>query len=257
MPITSRLNSLPNHLFDNLGICADLLLVFCEQNLDTHKYNPKSTHNTVQITQHLTSTYKSGSRTLKRSKNLDTRTPSTRKAPIGDERYVLFRGAAHRISTAVNEGFYLEAITLIESILAERLEKRAQYLYKTLSIKSKEINKVKDGFQCLGPLIIAINKHERSQDVLMALKEIDAWRESRNRALHEMVKIGSLTRDPWQERIDEARKIAVNGITVLLKYDKIDRDQGHSNIEHPVRSATCPDALFEIGQEDCKYCSEG
>lgn len=43
---------------------------------------------------------------------------------VGLERYKLYKSAFSRINKAIKEEYYLEAITLVESILADRLESR-------------------------------------------------------------------------------------------------------------------------------------
>jgi hypothetical protein len=67
---------------------------------------------------------------------------------LGTDRYRLFRSAAQQIKAAMDAGYYLEATTLVESILAERLEKRAQFLHQRPDLESKsKLDGIKDGFQ--------------------------------------------------------------------------------------------------------------
>jgi hypothetical protein len=99
---------------------------------------------------------------------------------VGMSRYQLYRKAWERIESATEAGYYLEAIALLESILTDRLESRASYLTRG-----------NEGYRNLGPLIRALRRHENVADFRPIIEQIDAWRERRNEALHEMVKFQS------------------------------------------------------------------
>lgn len=102
--------------------------------------------------------------------------PGTR---VGDARYHLYREAFAHANRAIEERFYLEAITVTESLLADRLESRASYLLK------------RDfGFKTLENLIRKLSEIETDQTLKDIInKDVVSWKASRNRALHEMAKL--------------------------------------------------------------------
>jgi hypothetical protein len=174
---------------------------------------------------------------------------------VGDTRYQLIRSAARRISQAIKKGYWLEAVTLVESMLTERLEKRAQYLHDHLGQPTaSSLAKVKDGFANLGPLIIALKDKEPDHELQAVLKQVDQWRSARNIAVHEMAKFGTGARQPWDDRMERARQIAKDGIGALVAYDRAERRVCHEGRKRRQASATYPDALGPIGQEICRYC---
>lgn len=95
----------------------------------------------------------------------------------GTHRYRLYKAAFTRVKEAMRAGYHLEAITLLESLLSDRMESRLSHVTQT-----------NVGFQNLGKLIAQMRKHDAGGPFLGVLGEIDGWRELRNRALHELVK---------------------------------------------------------------------
>lgn len=174
---------------------------------------------------------------------------------VGASRYRLIRSAAQRISDAIDAGYWLEAVTLVESILTERLEKRAQYLHKhSGDAAPKKLVNVKDGFANLGPLISALKENEADQELREMLDRVDDWREARNIAVHQMAKFGTGAQALWNDRLKTARQTAEDGVGVLLDYDKAETRVSHEARKKLHSSATCPDALGPLGQETCTYC---
>lgn len=128
-----------------------------------------------------------------------TRTPSGQAGP---SRQQLWRAAKGRMRRALEEGFYLEAIALQESMIADRLE---------------SLLDGGDGIrmQTLGRLIsAATGLLDRS-----TLAAIDEWRNDRNAALHQMVKHGEGFDHGWRERIAYAHLVALRGIRVIQVTD--------------------------------------
>lgn len=173
---------------------------------------------------------------------------------LGSNRYKLIKSAAERISKAVEAGYPLEAVALIESVLADRLEKRAQYLHRSSRNPSSALVEVKDGFANLGPLISALKKEEPDPELRAALDRVNEWRKGRNLIMHQMAKIGTGALESWDDRLKSARQIAQDGIEVLCAYDKAERRVCHEGRKRAGSSATCPDALVPIGQEPCSHC---
>lgn len=139
-----------------------------------------------------------------------SRAVATPGSPAATQRYHLYRMAYGRISEAMDAGFYLEAITLIESIATDRLESRLSFLTGT-----------NRGFENLGPLITSMRKHEQDP-ALRALvdKDLDAWREMRNASLHEMPKLAAGDSSTWEDRTLFLSIVAIEGLDILRQLSK-------------------------------------
>ena len=114
-------------------------------------------------------------------------------AGVGMTRYQLYRKAWGRVESATEAGYYLEAITLLESILTDRLESRASYLTGR-----------NEGYQNLGPLIHTLRQHESIADFRPIIDRIDAWRERRNEAVSKR-RASYLGGEGWAAATDRAR----------------------------------------------------
>ena len=145
---------------------------------------------------------------------------------VGMERYLLFKEGYRRISDAIQHAYYLEAITLIESMLADRLESRCG-----------ELTNQPQHFQMLGNLISGLRKVEHDDLLNKIMKqEIDSWREDRNHAVHEMMKIQSGKSDNWLTRQRKLKKIASAGLKTLRKYDSKLKKVRRSNAANDLSS---------------------
>jgi len=128
---------------------------------------------------------------------------------VGFERYELFKEGYRRISDAQEHSYFLEAITLIESMLSDRLESRLG-----------ELTNADQPFQNLGGLLKRLSDVE--QDVVLASimqDRIDPWRIERNFAIHEMMKIQSGKNEAWGKRQQRVKRIASDGLAILRAFD--------------------------------------
>ena len=150
---------------------------------------------------------------------------------VGMTRYQLYRSAWKRIDAASRDGYHLEAITLLESILTDRMESRASYL------AGENV-----GLQNLGPLIQSLKKVETQPEFRAILEEIDAWRILRNEAVHEMVKFRPGESPTWQQKVGPLSRIVREGKRVLRAYDAIDKQERRRNGARP--AATEPAAFY-------------
>ena len=122
----------------------------------------------------------------------------------------MYRAAYARINEATKAGFHLEAITIIESIVSDRLESRLTH------ILGHDFS-----FQNLGSLIIKARQTEKDQ-ILLGLvdKDLDNWRKARNKALHEMAKIAVGDTSTWSDRVAGLVPISKDGLALLRTIDK-------------------------------------
>ena len=131
------------------------------------------------------------------------------KTLVGKHRYVIYLNAYKRISEAVEAGFYLEAVTLIESLLADRLESRLSY------VKGEEFS-----FKTLDRIVNSAKGEP--DDILRKIVQTDVtnWKDQRNKALHEMAKIEDGDWSLWENRYAKLNKITTNGMSILRSVDK-------------------------------------
>jgi hypothetical protein len=138
-----------------------------------------------------------------RAKNL----PENR---VGMQRHDIYKQAYNHINRAMNEGFYLESITLIESMISDRLESRLSQILET-----------DFSFKTLGDLI---DQSKRSEtDVILrdlVINDLNEWRRKRNNSIHEMVKVETGDISSWENRIQGLTSIATKGLFLLKKIAK-------------------------------------
>ena len=111
---------------------------------------------------------------LKSSKPKNLNTGNTNK-------YLSYKEAWTRIKLAQEEGFYLEAVTIVESIISDRL---ISYLVGIGKIKSTPNDRtsfeklIKNWQSCL----------ENQPEVAILIERINKWKIARNQLIHGMVK---------------------------------------------------------------------
>lgn len=176
---------------------------------------------------------------------------------VGTTRYTLLRSVAIRIREAMSAGFYLEATTLLESLITERLEKRVQWLHQNLGEpqgSTDALTKLKDGFQTVCRLVNTLKVYEPDPELHAVLDPIAVWSSGRNEAIHEMAKLGHGAEKTWDERYLSAHGVAVEGIKLVILLDQHERRVSHASRKKRNASATCPDALLPLGQTPCEWC---
>ncbi len=122
----------------------------------------------------------------------------------------IYKSAFARITEASNLGFFLEAITLIESLVSDRVESRLSFIGdEDFSFKTLErlIKKAK----------------ELETDLVMKTlveSELKVWAGKRNRALHEMAKIENGDVSSWNERYALLKPVVDSGVKLLRNIDR-------------------------------------
>ena len=130
---------------------------------------------------------------------------------VGMARHNTYKDVLDQYSKAMENGFYLEAITLMKSIIGDRLESIANQISK-----SSEYS-----YETLGNLITTVKKFEISTEMPNIIEKIDGWRKDRNAALHEMAKFDKVDFEkPFNKRYAELKPIAQNGKKIFRELDK-------------------------------------
>lgn len=128
----------------------------------------------------------------------------------GRERYRMYKNVLERCAKAKENGFYLEAIALIESIMADRLE---SYLIRITSNTNY-------AFKPLGSLIKGLRA---INDLQMPIAEIENWKKARNQFLHEMAKIEDGQYEDFSTRYSAALQCVEEGESLFRQIDVICR----------------------------------
>lgn len=152
------------------------------------------------------------------------------KSGVGGHRYELYCQAWDRINDALLNGYYLESIALLESLLSDRLESRASFLTGQ-----------NEGFQTLGNLIKTFMARETDAAFLSIVNDIDSWRIERNKALHELVKFQPCERPTWQEKTANLKRIVTDGKELAERFHQIDSQERQNGGARP--PASWPEAF--------------
>lgn len=128
----------------------------------------------------------------------------------GQERYDTFKKVLDRYGLAMENGFYLEAITLMESLIADRLE-----CYLLMNIKESDYS-----FSTLERLIRGLRSMVSTP---ITIESVEAWKNQRNKLLHEMAKIEDGNFESFDSKYDQAKQCAEDGLLLFREIDKICR----------------------------------
>lgn len=134
--------------------------------------------------------------------------PLTLTNEIGKKRYETYNKVISRYDNAIEAGFYLEAITLMESLIADRIE--SYYIWETAQQE-------KYSFKQLGWLITQL----KASDTKMPISELDAWWKLRNEALHELAKIDEFDDLDFNAKYVKAKLCAEKGKPLFRKVDDV------------------------------------
>jgi len=130
------------------------------------------------------------------------------KVPL--QRKEIFSQAFSWINLCNEFGFYIEAISIIESLISDRMESRLIYLGSN-----------NPDFESLGHLIKNLKKFETNEEINRIIEDIDGWRKNRNITIHEMVKMEANKFKPWLVRVSDNKEIARDGLKLLRKLDNL------------------------------------
>ena len=130
---------------------------------------------------------------------------------VAHQRYKLYRLAIEQLKSAYTGGFYIECVSICESIIADRLEARLQFLRRGTGKDSR--------IDTIGRLLKQIEdiKTENQNELRVAYGAIRHWADARNETIHQFVKVTEENQDlDGKDRIRNA-KTAARDVIRLMK----------------------------------------
>lgn len=137
---------------------------------------------------------------------------------VGQARKELIASGFEKIKEAEEKGFYLEGLTILESLISDRLES----LKSQIKLRNSEDGIITSKFENLGSLINFLKeKEELNQDFRSFLKnEMTVWKNRRNKALHQMVKLEKDNLHEWTVRYNSFRPDIEEGREIFRRINR-------------------------------------
>lgn len=130
---------------------------------------------------------------------------------VGKIRGKIYTGVFDQITKAEEQGFYLEAITLYESLITDRLE-------SALSM----VTGFEYPFKNLGPLITEVrSKMPNSELRTLVDNRLDQWRMNRNESQHQMAKLAEGQEKELEVEYQKCAAYCVEGKAIFRQLDKL------------------------------------
>jgi hypothetical protein len=115
---------------------------------------------------------------------------------VGKKRYDLYFNGFRQIEKARRQGFYLECIAILESLNPDEPEKHR--------------------FSMLGNLTSKLKIEDKDLGIQGVYSEIAVWADKRNRAIHQMVKLGDEeSTKTWEDRYAELEPTVEEGTELV------------------------------------------
>jgi len=148
---------------------------------------------------------------------------------VGQSRKSLYSKGIYRIKDAIEHRYPLEAIALIESMIADRLEARLAHICGQADERRS--------FSTLGKLTRELCKEAayESDAAIIVYKAVSRWADRRNEALHQLVKLAEGDDKKWMTRIEESQETAEAGLVLFREVDALVRKLNIS-ISQPEKS---------------------
>ncbi|WP_338429931.1 hypothetical protein [Synechococcus elongatus] len=128
---------------------------------------------------------------------------------VGGQRRDIYKAVIEHADKACQAGFYLEAITLYESLISDRLESRIVFLDSSVS-----------AFRSLGENISKLEKLESDEELKAILSgQLRNWKNHRNQSLHELAKIEKYDPRDWDQKVIDLPDIAAEGKALFRLID--------------------------------------
>lgn len=127
----------------------------------------------------------------------------------GKLRYFVIKTALDRFKRSMSDEYFLEATSLIESLISDRLESRLGELTKAPVL-----------FDTIGNLLNKLRLIETDEKLLfISDNDIKNWSRNRNVVIHQSAKIEYGKNKDWNDFITMAKKTALEGRVIFNQYN--------------------------------------
>lgn len=137
---------------------------------------------------------------------------------VAQQRYDLYKLANEQLKAAYKAGFYIECVSICESIIADRMEARLQFLRRDTEKPPYVAS--------LGSLLKQVEdtRAEVQSDLIEAYEAIREWSKARNATIHQFVKVTDRNQQlNGDGRIQQAKTAARDGIRLMRKISALVR----------------------------------
>lgn len=151
---------------------------------------------------------------------------NTVESKTADARYKQIKSGIDRYKEAMDAGFYIEAIALMESAISDCLESTLNYIFPNKDYSFKTIGNLTYG--------LLDNRCYLSENWISILEEIKEWADKRNDAVHQMVKLIPNKNKSFQERYNELKQCAEEGYDLFKKLNNEKKKTTRYQNNHPL-----------------------
>lgn len=143
--------------------------------------------------------------------NMKSKRPVITEPDVGEKRHNVYAGVIRQYHSAMSSGFFIEAISLMESIIADRMESLSNELSASSNFSHFTLEKL------LTYLLGEKQKNKTDNELYACFEEIAVWKDARNEAIHEMAK---LLDEAFETRYERLEEYADEGYDLFRKLDK-------------------------------------
>lgn len=148
---------------------------------------------------------------------------ANQKRPMSPgKRYNQIKDGMDQYKKAMDNGFYIEAIALMESAISDRMESTLNYLFPLKDYSYGTIGRLADALT-----------HTNCYSIDF-LSDIKGWAKKRNDAIHQMLKLLPEQDKSFQERYDELKQCAKEGKNLFRRLDNEHRKLKRYQEKHPL-----------------------
>lgn len=119
----------------------------------------------------------------------------------------LITKSLQRAKRALEEGFYLEAIVLVDSLITDRVNVIGHFS----SDAAVQVKGVNNGVRNLNKAKVQLLDHSLVAETLV-------WGKERNASVHGFSKLGEFEELGWNQRISKSRGVAERGLKLAIRW---------------------------------------
>ena len=132
---------------------------------------------------------------------------------VGTIRHDTYFAAIEKYQQALDDKYYIECISLMESLIADRLESLANQISDSNNYSYKTLEKLLEFLQGKK------QKDSLNDEILQCLEYVVIWKNGRNMAIHEMAKLTDNLNEPFSAKYANLKRIAEDGYKVFRDLD--------------------------------------